>query len=325
MNILITGGAGFIGSTLADFLLAKNERVICFDNFDSFYQPEIKQRNLSGMMNNSNFALVNGDLRNKSQLTELFSSNKIDMVVHLAAKAGVRPSILNPEEYAEVNISGTINLLETMRTFRVNKMVFASSSSVYGNNEKVPYAETDNVDFPISPYAATKKSGELVTFNYHHLYKIDILNLRFFTVYGPRQRPDLAIHKFFKCIYNNTPIDMYGDGSTSRDYTFVEDTVDGIVGAIKYLQANSGCYEIINLGNSHPVKLNDLIAKIEEVTHRKFVLNKLPMQQGDVERTFADISKAKKMLNYQPKIKLEEGRNKFKHWYEQYYPTKLHA
>jgi len=316
MNILITGGAGFIGSTLSDFLLKKGDSVICYDNFDSFYPAVVKQSNLAEALGHQNFKLVDGDINDAGLLSKVFSENKIDLVIHLAAKAGVRPSIMNPRDYAAVNISGTINLLETMRLNKVTNLIFASSSSIYGNNEKVPYSETDNVDFPISPYAATKKSGELITYNYHHLYNFSIINLRFFTVYGPRQRPDLAIHKFFKCIYNNVPIDLFGDGTTSRDYTFVDDTISGINGAINYLLNHPNAYEIINLGNSTPVKLKDLIEKIQDVTGRKFTINNLPMQQGDVDRTFADISKAQSLLNYRPETKMEEGLMKFKTWFE---------
>jgi UDP-glucuronate 4-epimerase len=291
--------------------------VICLDNFDSFYAPEIKHKNISQLLLNPNFKLVEADIRNNTLLAELFKNNSIDIVIHLAAKAGVRPSILNPKEYVDVNITGTMNLLENMRIAGVKNLIFSSSSSVYGNNEKIPYAESDNVDYPISPYAATKKSGELLTFNYHHLNHFNIINLRFFTVFGPRQRPDLAIHKFFDRLYSNQSIEMYGDGSTSRDYTYVDDIVVGIAGAIEFIaSAKSSMYEIINLGNSNPVKLSELIQFIEEVTGKKFTIQKLPMQEGDVNLTFADITKAKTKLNYAPKTSIIEGLRKFKNWYE---------
>ena len=317
MNTLITGGAGFIGSTLAEFLLNKGHRVICYDNFDPFYPAEIKKSNISSMLLHGNFRLVEGDINDTTLLSGIFSESKIDVVIHLAAKAGVRPSIIDPRAYENVNVTGTVNLLEVMRKHNVRNLVFASSSSIYGNNEKVPYSETDNVDFPISPYAVTKKSGELFTHNYHHLYCFNVVNLRFFTVYGPRQRPDLAIHKFFNAIYNNQPIDVYGDGSTSRDYTFIDDIVSGVNNAMEYLLQHPSCYETINLGNSSPVTLTQLIESIQEVTGRKFKINRLPKQQGDADRTFADIAKAKKLLNYEPATKLKEGLLKFRNWYEQ--------
>lgn len=317
MNILITGGAGFIGSTLAELLLSQGHQVICYDNFDPFYPVEIKRNNISSMLLNGNFAMIEGDINDTTLLSGIFQDRKIDIVIHLAAKAGVRPSILDPRTYENVNVAGTVNLMEVMRKHQVKNLVFASSSSIYGNNEKVPYSETDNVDFPISPYAATKKSGELFTYNYHHLYRFNVINLRFFTVYGPRQRPDLAIHKFFNAIYNGLPIDVYGDGTTSRDYTYVDDIVSGVNGAVEYLLKHPGCYETINLGNSNPVTLTNLIESIEEVTERKFAINRLPRQQGDADRTFADIAKAKKLLNYEPATKLKEGLLKFRDWYEQ--------
>jgi UDP-glucuronate 4-epimerase len=269
------------------------------------------------MLLNGNFRLVEGDINDTALLSGIFNESNIDMVIHLAAKAGVRPSILDPRAYENVNVAGTLNLLDVMRQHNVRNLIFASSSSIYGNNEKIPYSETDNVDFPISPYAATKKSGELFTYYYHHLYRFNVINLRFFTVYGPRQRPDLAIHKFFKAIYNDHPIDVYGDGSTSRDYTYVDDIVNGVYAATEYLLQHPGCYEIINLGNNNPVTLNLLIGNIEKITAKKFRLNRLPMQQGDVNRTFADIAKAKKLLNYEPATSFEEGLKKFRYWYEQ--------
>jgi UDP-glucuronate 4-epimerase len=209
-----------------------------------------------------------------------------------------------------------LNILECLKDQNSRKLVFASSSSVYGNNEKTPFSETDNVDYPISPYAATKKAGELLTYTYHHLYKIDVINLRFFTVYGPRQRPDLAIHKFFKLLYTNKPIDVFGDGSTGRDYTYIADIVQGIESSMHYLDKHKHVYEIVNLGNSSPVKLSELIGTIESITQKHFIKNVLPMQQGDVNLTFADIEKAKMLLNYQPHTTIQEGLKMFKTWFE---------
>lgn len=315
-TILITGGAGFIGSNLTDALIAQNIRVICLDNFDGFYPRNIKESNIKSAQTSPLFTLIEGDIRDKETLGSIFKKYPIDVVIHLAAKAGVRPSILRPVEYFDVNVNGTLNILETMKEYGVRKMVFASSSSVYGNNEKIPYSETDNVDHPISPYAASKKSCELLTHTYHHLYDFNIIIFRFFTVFGPRQRPDLAIHKFFKNIYTNTPIEMYGDGSTSRDYTYVADIISGITGAIDHLRQHDHMYETINLGNHTPVKLSRLVEMIEDVTQKKFIIKNMPLQMGDVNITFADISKAQKLFDYHPRTPLRDGLVKFKNWYE---------
>ena len=315
-TIFITGGSGFIGSNLVDALLSQNIRVICLDNFDGFYSREIKKSYISSALRSPLFTLVEGDIRDKNLLTSIFQKYTIDMVIHLAAKAGVRPSILNPTEYFDVNVNGTLAILESMKENGVKKMIFASSSSVYGNNEKTPYSESDIVDYPISPYAASKKSCELITHTYHHLYDFDIINFRFFTVFGPRQRPDLAIHKFFKNIYSNTPIEVYGDGSTSRDYTYVGDIISGIIEGMNHLKLHNHVFETINLGNHTPIKLSRLVEMIEDVTQKKFTIRNMPLQMGDVNTTFADISKAQKLFNYNPASTLRDGLIKFKDWYE---------
>jgi len=316
-TILVTGGAGFIGSGLAEKLVSNKNKVICLDNFDPFYPEKDKYSNLDQLIPSELFTLIKGDIRDRAVLTQIFKTHKIDSVVHLAAKAGVRPSIENPSEYYDVNVNGTIHLLEVMKEHHVQKMVYASSSSVYGNNKKIPYSESDNVDFPISPYAASKKAGELITHTFHHLYNFNIINLRFFTVYGPKQRPDLAIHKFFKSYISNKPITIYGDSSTSRDYTFIDDIIDGIISSMDLLDSKQGVYEIINLGNHSPVKLSELISSIENVTGKKFQIDRLPMQAGDVDLTYADIEKAKRILGYQPKTKLSDGLKKFHDWFQQ--------
>ncbi len=315
-SMLITGGAGFIGSYLINQLIVKGVNVICLDNFDEFYPRKSKENNIKSFIASPLFTLIEGDIRNKELLDDIFKKQTIGIVIHLAAKAGVRPSIINPQEYFDVNVNGTLNLLEVMKNHSVQNFIFASSSSIYGNNLKIPYSELDNVDFPISPYACSKKSGELLTHTYHTLYNMNVINLRFFTVYGPGQRPDLAIHKFVNNIYKNIPIEVYGDGSTSRDYTYIDDTVTGILAAIHYLEINTNVYETINLGNNYPVKLSDLIEIIEEITQKKFIEKKLPIQMGDVNITFADITKAKQLLNYHPKVSLKEGVINFKKWYE---------
>lgn len=315
-NILITGAAGFIGSHLAERLLALGYNVTGIDNFDGFYAREIKEKNLDILLRNKNFHFLNIDICNFLQLEPVFSQTQFETVIHLAAKAGVRPSIEHPTDYYNVNVSGTLNILECMKNQDSRKLVFASSSSVYGNNEKTPFSETDNVDHPISPYAATKKAGELLAYTYYHLYKIDVINLRFFTVYGPRQRPDLAIHKFFKLLYSNKSIDVYGDGSTGRDYTYIADIVQGIESSMHYLDKHETVYEVINLGNSSPIKLSELIDTIENTTQRHFIKNYLPLQNGDVNLTFADIEKAKMLLNYRPHTTIQEGLKLFKTWFE---------
>ncbi len=313
MNILVTGCAGFIGSHVTEQLLNDGHRIIGLDNYDDFYARSIKERNMSSFSTHPNFSFKEIDLRDFDALMTI--GENIDAVIHLAAKAGVLPSLKNPQAYISSNILGTNNVLELMRQKGCKKLVFASSSSVYGNNKKIPFTETDDVNNPISIYAQTKKSCELLNYTYHHLYDFDIINLRFFTVFGPRQRPDLAIHKFFSKISKGEAIKMYGDGSTARDYTFIEDTVSGIKAALNYVIEKSDIYEIVNLGNNTPIKLIDLINTIYEVLDHPAQITTSPMQPGDVEITFADISKAKQLFNYQPKTSLRDGLLKFKDWY----------
>lgn len=314
MKTLITGVAGFIGSHLSEKLLSLGHEVVGIDNFDNFYTREIKERNLQASLLNSNFTFYELDI-SKSANLEILESNQFELIVHIAAKAGVRPSIENPELYIENNMVGTLNMLELMRKINCKKMVFASSSSVYGNNIKTPFDEEDNTDHQISPYAVSKKSCELLNYSYHKLYDFDIVNLRFFTVYGPRQRPDLAIHKFVKKMSNEEPIEVFGDGNSARDYTFISDTISGIVGAINYLKTHDKIYEIINLGNNTPITLKSLIDKIEASLNCKANLLHKPMQEGDVDITYACIEKAGKLLNYSPKTSLEEGLREFINWY----------
>lgn len=310
---LITGCAGFIGSHLCENLLNSNHKIIGIDNLDPFYDTRIKLNNLSIIKSNDNFRFIEGDISD----TETYESidEEIDTVIHLAAKAGVRPSIASPKAYLETNVFGTQTLLDWMVSNKINNIVFASSSSVYGNNTKVPFEESDNVDFPISPYAYTKKASELMLHTYHKLYNINTLCLRFFTVYGPRQRPDLAIHKFTRLIHNKQPIDMYGDGSTSRDYTYVDDIVSGILNSIEHLKSLDECYEIINIGNSSPITLTGLIDVVQKVIGKQAIINELPMQPGDVTRTYASINKAKELIDYSPNTKIEAGIQQFYDWF----------
>ena len=308
---LVTGGAGFIGSSLADFLLKKDYKVVVIDNFCDFYDPSIKRNNVKDNLDNPNYKLYEIDLRCKSDVEKVFRENKIDVVIHLAAMAGVRPSIENPILYQEVNCIGTQNLLEVMKEYGVKNLVMASSSSVYGNNKKVPFKETDIVDYAISPYAATKKSNEVMTHVYHKLFNMNVIMLRFFTVYGPRQRPDLAINKFTRLMLNDEEVTMFGDGTTSRDYTYIDDIVSGIYSSINYVLNNNDVYEIVNLGNSSPISLKEMINTIAEVLNKEPKIKEMPMQQGDVNITYADISKAKEMLNYDPKTPFKEGIEKF--------------
>ena len=313
---LITGGAGFIGSHLADNLLKEGNKIIVIDNFCDFYNPKIKERNVKDNLNNPNYLLYRIDIRDMMAIESVFESNNIDCVIHLAAMAGVRPSIENPTLYQEVNCLGTQNILECMKKYHVNKLVMASSSSVYGNCKEVPFKESFVVDYAISPYAATKKANEVMTHVYHALDNMNVIMLRFFTVFGPRQRPDLAINKFTRLMLIDEQIPMFGDGSTSRDYTYVGDIVDGIKSSIKYVLENDNVYEIINLGNSNPVSLKDMINTIGEVLNKEPKILELPMQPGDVEKTYADITKAKKLLGYDPKTSFKEGIQKFVEWYK---------
>lgn len=312
MKILITGAAGFVGSHLCDALVKEHE-VVGLDNFCDFYDIKIKRNNIKDLAQFDNFQIIKADIRSKDDLEDIFSHHKFDLVIHLAAMAGVRPSIENPVLYTEVNINGTVNLLEQCNKHNIKKFIFASSSSVYGNNKKVPFSESDPVDNPISPYAATKKSGELICHTYHHLEDISMAVLRFFTVYGPRQRPDLAIHKFANKLIKNETIPVFGDGSTQRDYTFIDDIIDGILKSIEFV--GNGCnYEIFNLGESQTISLSKMIKTIENSLGIKAKKEFLPLQPGDVDQTFADISKAKELLGYNPKTKFKTGVDKFVEW-----------
>lgn len=313
MNIVVTGGAGFIGSHLCEKLISLGLKIICIDNFDDFYSPGIKEDNILKIINNNNFKLYRSDITSPTQMEKIFSENSIDTVIHLAARAGVRPSIQNPILYERVNVLGTMNLLECCKRYNISKFIFASSSSVYGGNKKIPFSEKDNVDHPVSPYAATKKAGELICHTYHNLYKISIFCFRLFTVYGPRQRPEMAIHKFTRQILKGEDIEIYGDGSSSRDYTYIDDVISGILSSLEQI----GGFEIINLGNSNTVKLIDLIRLIEITTGEKGNLKFTKSQPGDVFITCADIRKARKMLKYLPKTNIKEGLVKFVNWYKE--------
>jgi UDP-glucuronate 4-epimerase len=313
MNIFVTGAAGFIGSHLCRRLMAEDSRVVGLDNLDPFYDPAIKQRNLRELLSDKRFTFVEGDIRDASCVEGLLNKSRPDSVVHLAAKAGVRPSIEDPVSYTDVNLNGTTVMLEAAHQCGVGRFIFASSSSVYGNNPKVPFSETDPVDNPISPYAATKKAGELLCHTYSHLYGMNITCLRFFTVYGPRQRPDLAIHKFARLIEAGKPIPVYGDGSMERDFTYIEDILDGVTAAIKKCRG----YAIYNLGESRPVRLDVLIAELEKALGKKAIQTRLPMQPGDVLRTYADVTRAQRDLGYQPKTELHYGLARFVEWMRQ--------
>ena len=311
MKILVTGGAGFIGSHLCRKLLAEKNSVICIDNFNDYYSPAIKELNIKDFLENNDFSLVRDDILNTEIIDSIFTANKIDIVIHLAARAGVRPSINNAGLYEQVNIKGTLNLLEACRKYKISKFVFASSSSVYGGNKKVPFSEEDNVDNPVSPYAATKKAGELLCYTYSHLFNISVFAYRFFTVYGPSQRPEMAIYYFTKNILEEKPIDVFGDGSSSRDYTYIDDIINTIAANL----SNINGYEVFNLGNSRTVKLSGLIELIEKQTGAKAIINRMDFAAGDVFTTYADILKAKKMLKYNPETPIEEGIKKFVAWY----------
>ncbi len=311
MNLFITGGAGFIGSTLCDRMLECDNKIVVVDNFNDYYSPVLKEKNIKHNLENKNYKLYRGDICDKNLLRKIFEENQIDVVVHIAASAGVRPSIENPLSYVKNNIEGTVNIVEVMKENGIKKIVFASSSSIYGNCKEEIFSEDLKVSEPISPYAASKSACEQFLYTYSKLFDIQVVALRFFTVFGPRQRPDLAIRKFIDLIKENKPIPVYGDGTTIRDYTYIDDIVDGIIGAINY---NDTPYEIINLGGGAPVSLNQMIETIEKVLNKKATIEHLPMQPGDVSKTAADITKAKKLLNYNPKTSFKEGIIKFIEW-----------
>ena len=309
-HALVTGGAGFIGSHLVDSLLADGWRVTAFDNFDPFYDVAIKERNIRAHRQNRNYALVRGDLRDARSVNALADAS-YDVVVHLAARAGVRPSIEDPVGYQQVNVAGTQLMLELARTLGIRQFVFASSSSVYGVNPRVPWREDDYVLQPISPYASTKVSGELLGHVYSHLYDMRFIALRFFTVYGPRQRPDLAIHKFARLMLAQRPIPVFGDGTTSRDYTYVDDVVRGVRAAMEYTATR---YEVINLGNTQTVRLREMIAGLERALGLKAVIERLPEQPGDVPQTWANVDKARALLGFNPTTSYDEGVTRFAEW-----------
>jgi UDP-glucuronate 4-epimerase len=314
-NILVTGGAGFIGSHLVDRLLSEGQwRVSVVDDFNDFYDPAIKLANASKHDKNSNYQLLKADIRDSVALRKIFSAHNFDCIVHLAARAGVRPSLDQPLLYAETNINGTLNLLELARERGIKQFVFGSSSSVYGVNAKVPFGEDDPIRQPISPYAATKAAGELLCHTYTHLYGIRCVCLRFFTVYGPRQRPDLAIHKFARLISEGKPIPVFGDGTTRRDYTFIDDIIAGVRGAIAYDKTD---YEVINLGESRTVELRELISLLEKELGKTAQIDRQPLQPGDVPQTFADIAKARRLLGYNPQTQIEQGIHTFVRWFQE--------
>lgn len=312
-KVLITGSAGFIGSSLAEYLISSGFEVIGLDNFSPFYPREIKEGNISSLKENPNFTFIECDVKAKEQLDALPS---FDFLIHLAAKAGVRPSIENPQAYIDTNITGTHNLLKLCASRSVKKIVFASSSSIYGNSKHLPFVEEGYEYEPISPYAFTKRSCELMNHTYHHLYDLDIINLRFFTVFGPRQRPDLAIHKFVRLLEAGEEIPMFGDGSTARDYTFIDDIVGGIKSSMDYLDEHEGVFEIVNLGNHTPVKLKDMIEAVADVVGVEPKIKELPMQEGDVDITFASIEKAKRLFGYNPGTSFKDGLEKFYEWHK---------
>ena len=310
MEVLVTGGAGFIGSHVTEALLARGDEVVVLDNFNDFYDPAIKRANAAALAG-AGARVVEGDIRDAERVGELFREGRFDGVVHLAAMAGVRPSLLDPLHYQDVNIRGTLILLEEARRREGLRFVFASSSSVYGANDKVPFEESDDIHRPVSPYAATKRAGELHCFTHHHLYGIPTTCLRFFTVYGPRQRPEMAIHKFVRMALEGQPIPFFGDGTTRRDYTYVDDIVDGVVRALDRCED----YEIYNLGESETTSLSDLVEQIGRVCGVEPVLERLPMQPGDVVITYADVSKAREKLGYRPSTPLAVGLERFVEWY----------
>ena len=314
--VLVTGAAGFIGSHLVEKLVGRGERVVALDNFNDFYDPAIKRQNLAGAMQSDSFRLIELDLLSPD-LGESLAGEAIDTIVHLAARAGVRPSLARPNAYVDTNVGGTVAVLELARARAVQRVVFGSSSSVYGDNSRVPFTETDSAIAPISPYAATKRAAELLCHTYHHLYGLGIVCLRFFTVYGPRQRPDLAIHKFTRLMTAGEPIPFFGDGGTERDYTYIDDIIQGVVAAIDHLRATPDAFEIVNLGESQVTTLANLVALLEKELGVQASLNRLPAQPGDVKTTFANFDKARALLGYAPSVGMEEGIRRFVEWFRE--------
>ncbi len=314
-RILLTGGAGFIGSHVAEELIRRGTKLSIVDNLDNFYAPSRKRRNLQEIADAGTYEFFEADVRDMDALRKVAERVQPEILIHLAARAGVRPSIEQPALYESVNVAGTVNLLEIAREFKVQRLIFGSSSSVYGIANRVPFCEDDLNTRPISPYAATKLAAELMCYTYTHLYGLTTLCLRFFTVYGPRQRPDLAIHKFTALIEAGKPIPVYGDGSMGRDYTYVDDIVSGVLASLDYAPQPKLPFEVFNLGNSHPVRLAELIAQLETATGRKALQQRLPDQPGDVPITWANIDKAKRLLGYSPKTSMEQGLLNFVAWY----------
>ena len=316
-RLLVTGGAGFIGSHLCEALLGRGDDVVVLDNFNDFYDPAIKRRNLGAL---SGARVIEGDIRDETLIPRLLEEEQPDVVVHLAAMAGVLPSVMDPLLYVDVNLRGTTVLLQALAARPATRFVFASSSSVYGGNDRVPFSELDEIHHPISPYAATKRAGELMAHTFHHLHGIPTTCLRFFTVYGPRQRPEMAIHKFVRSVLAGEPIPFFGDGSTRRDYTYVSDIVGGVLRAIDRTHG----YEIYNLGESRTTSLSELVVLIGEVCGREPVIERLPAQPGDVQVTYADVSKAREQLGYEPRTSLREGLERFLEWFRAV-PEPVHA
>jgi UDP-glucuronate 4-epimerase len=312
MRILVTGGAGFIGSHLVEKLLAANHKVVILDDFNDFYDPQIKQANIAGFAKDVTVCHV--DLRENDAVRTVFGREKPDAIVHLAARAGVRPSIQFPRLYYDTNVIGTLHLLEAARLTGIERFIFASSSSVYGASRSVPFSEEEHLTQTLSPYGATKIGGEFLCSTYSHLYQLRVVALRYFTVYGPRQRPDLAIHQFTRRIHAGQPIDQFGDGSTRRDYTYIDDIIQGTMAALDY---DGPMYDVFNIGESQTIQLKDLILAIENAVGKKAKINRLPEQSGDMPRTYADISKARKLLGYNPTTKLSEGLPRFVEWFLQ--------
>jgi UDP-glucuronate 4-epimerase len=310
-HVLLTGGAGFIGSHLTRRLLGRGDRVTVLDDFNDFYDPARKRRNVAAFLDDPRYRLVEGDIRDEALVDVTFRDGRFDAVIHLAARAGVRPSLSEPILYEDVNCIGTLHLLEAARRHGPETFIFGSSSSVYGINEKVPFSENDPVDLPISPYATTKRTGELLCFNYHHLYRLRCTCLRFFTVYGPAQRPEMAIHKFTDLLAHGKAVPLYGDGGTRRDYTYVDDIVDGIVASLDLAPG----FEIVNLGGAETTALIDLVQMIGAELEVAPRIDYLPEQPGDVPITYADVAKARKLLGYAPRVPIREGLARFIAWY----------